>query len=303
MKPEKLIGDEGIERARDLKSRLERKLLTEKAHDLVKVLEECDQEIWLRCSECQARKRGFTRCKKRWCPICARAIAAERVFKHERALKTIKWPLHITFTIQNTHELTTSNLRSLLRAFRRLRQRRLWKLCVRGGWVSLEITNRGNGWHPHLHVLADVEWLSLTCSPPRRNDSRERKKWKCDQAAKELSDTWAELVGQKTASVKSRRCAGAVAIREVMKYAVKGTDLVESKASASAVIRAMKSTRLFRGFGTCYGRAKELEPLKAPCTCDSCQEVCSYIPEDVLATMHERNFRSRRAPSKFERAA
>jgi len=78
-----------------------------------------------------------------------------------------------------------------------------------------------------------------------------------------------------------------------MKYSVKPGDLLACKGKASDVIRAMKSTRLFRGFGSCYKLKLDTEP-KAPCTCDACGEVASMIPEDVLANAFEKSSRMRR---------
>lgn len=290
-----------MERLRDEKEKLSERLRREGAFDLQTILDDCDQEIFLRCSECEGRSRGYTRCKKRWCPICARSIAAERVAKYERAVEKLNWPLHVTFTIANTPTINSSDLRQLLHSFRKLRQRRLWKLCVRGGWVSLEITNRGRGWHPHLHVLADCEWLSLSTCPPTKRDTRERKKWKCEQAARELGDTWAEIVGQRTASVAIRRRSGGNIAKEVFKYSVKPGDLLKCKSRAADLIRAMARCRLFRGFGKCY-KLKLDEREKRKCTCELCGEHCSKIPETVLEEMRLKSFANRRAPRSLKAA-
>jgi hypothetical protein len=81
-----------------------------------------------------------------------------------------------------------------------------------------------------------------------------------------------------------------------MKYTVKPGDLVNCKGSAATVIRAMKSTRLFRGFGSCYRLRLDDEPGKGPCTCEACGEACSQIPEDAFASMLERSTRQKRQP-------
>ena len=198
------------ERETDEKDRLAKRLEDEGADDLAKILDECGQELRLRCIECQALTKTVTRCRKRYCPCCAPLLAFERSVKYGVAAQRLRWPLHVTLTIQNNDTMTTELLRWLLKCFRRLRQRKLWKNTVAGGWVSLEITNRGKGWHPHLHILADAEWLAIKTPPPRRTDSRDRKAKLCKSAATELGDEWADIVGQETASVKTRRCSGEV---------------------------------------------------------------------------------------------
>jgi len=270
----------------DLKDRLSARLSREGREDLSQILDGCGVEIFLRCSECQERVRGSARCKKRWCPVCAVSIAAERVAKFTRAVLSMRWPLHITLTVSNTQDLDSATLRRLLKCFRRLRQRRAWKDSVRGGFASLEITNRGNGWHPHLHIIADCEWFGITTAPPSRSWSREKKLARFRESSAELGREWSDIVGQASASVKIRRRyggdAGAKSLAlETMKYAVKAGDLLATRGSAAEIIDAMRSVRLFRGFGTCYRLKLDEEP-KEPCPCGNCGALRSLMPEEVL---------------------
>jgi len=274
----------------DLKDRLAARLDREGRSDLSAILDACGVEIFLRCSECQERTKGRARCKKRWCPICAVSIAAERVAKFASAVRALKWPMHITLTIANEPDVTADTLRRLLKCFRRLRQRRCWKDTVRGGFASLEITNRGNGWHPHLHIIADCEWFGLRTAPPSRSWSREKKHARYIEASTELGDEWADIVGQASASVRIRRKYGGDAgakhlALETMKYAVKAGDLLKSRGSAAAVIDAMKSVRMFRGFGSCFRLKLDDEAPKEPCTCAACGCAGTIMPEEVLERM------------------
>lgn len=282
----------------DLKDRLAARLDREGRSDLSSILDGCGVEIFLRCSECQERVRGCARCKKRWCPICSVAISAERVSKFVAAVKAMQWPLHITLTIANRQDLDSAALRGLLRAFRRLRQRRCWKETVRGGFASLEIVNTGNGWHPHLHVIADCQWFGLRTAPPPKWWPREKRLERFREASAELGDEWADIVGQATASVKIRRKwggdAGARSLAvEAMKYAVKAGDLLACQGSAAEIIDAVRAVRLFRGFGSCY-RLKLDEQPKEPCPCGNCGALRSMMPEDVLERMETLTARKQR---------
>jgi len=297
-----------VEQTSQEKDQLEARLLQEEAYDLATVLQSCGSEMRLVCQECTAVRVVRVGCKKRWCPCCAPGLAAKRVKKYQAAVLAMKWPLHVTFTITNKHALEAADLVALLKAFRRLRQRRIWKCTVRGGFVSLEITNRGKGWHPHLHVVADCEWLSLTTSPPTKWMSKAQKKNIYAAAARELEQTWCELVGQKTASVKTRRkYGGAEGARslavETMKYTVEPSALIECKGSASEAIYAMNKVRLFRGFGSCY-RLKLDDEVKEPSMCD-CGECNSWRPETIVEARiaGPRMERAERARKKVMRSA
>jgi hypothetical protein len=258
-------------------------------------LENCNQPIRLRCSECQHTVAARTACRRRWCPVCARVLAARRVAKYEKAAGLMQWPMHVTLTIRNTFTLEISALKKLLLDFKQLRRSVLWSRSVKGGMVALELTNKGKGWHPHLHILCDAEWLAYKTPPMMRWHSKERKAELCQKASAELSALWAEIVGQEMSSVRVRRCAAALAVREVLKYAVKGTDMLEFKGRAADVVAAMKSARLFTVFGSLYGKRKELkEDPRPPCTCEGCGCAGTLIPEDVLERLAKSD--SRRAP-------
>lgn len=281
------------ERVLDIRDRLAVKLRAEGSHALADSLLDCGSEILLQCTECGARKKGRAHCDRRWCPLCARRLSAARCAKHEAAVASLKWPLFVTLTVRNRATLERSTLVWLLRCFRRLRQTVWWKRCqVRGGFVSLEIANTGNGWHPHLHIIADCEWLALDPpSPPPRWWSRERKAESFKRAAADLEKQWARLVKQPTASVRTRRAfrtvGGKRVVQEIMKYAVKPSDLVESKGRATDVIDAMKRTRLFRGFGSCYRlKLADVPREPTPCECGACR---SYVPAKVLDAREQRD--------------
>jgi len=296
------LGPDWLENNRDLKDRLWKRLMKEGREDLAVILDGCDQEIMLRCSECQTRLRGRTHCKKRWCPICAVSIAASRVEKFTAAVLKLRWPMHITLTISNEHDVSKESLRRVLHAFRKLRQRLAWSKTVRGGFASLEITNRGRGWHPHLHIIADCEWFGLTTAPPPSWWSRERKHAVYVAASTELGHEWSQVVKQDSASVRIRRKyggeAGARSLAvETMKYTVKATDLVTCGGSAAAVIDAMTKVRLFRGFGSCF-KLKLDEQVKEPCPCAECGALRSVMPESVVESRelraHKNTKRKRR---------
>lgn len=273
-------------RARELRAALVVRLDREEEDELCRRLRTCGDEFMLNCTSCGHVHRCEQACHLKWCPVCARSRSAQRVAKYERAAARMKWPLHVTLTRCNVGEITRDHIRALKRDCVRLRRTKLFRECVVGGLVSLELTNTGRGWHPHLHLLIDCEWLSLTVRKPIRSDSRDRKAAKCKAASAELERTWSKIIGQLLSSVKVRRCSGAEAVREVLKYAVKPSDLIDSPDPVGPAIRAISEGRLSTPFGSLYGLRHELnEEKRPPFKCPSCAEVGTMIPEAIADRM------------------
>ena len=113
-------------------------------------------------------------CKLRICPVCRRVIqrrSARRVLDFMDARPALKWQFH-TFTLKHAKNDLTNQLDRLVRCFRRLRQRKLWRDSVSTGYAVIEVTFHPAGslsqsgrireeseWHPHLHVLAATEFI------------------------------------------------------------------------------------------------------------------------------------------------
>jgi hypothetical protein len=91
-------------------------------------------------------------------------------------------PYLVTLTIKNGNDLSERMLH-LRAAMRKMAQQRRDSIKGQasvqyskslGGFHSIEVTNRGNGWHPHVHmiwlcevppcqVLLSREWEAITC--------------------------------------------------------------------------------------------------------------------------------------------
>lgn len=156
--------------------------------------------------------------------------------------------------MRNVSAITCGDIRKLRRAFGKLRHRKLWKSRTRGGVAAVEITNEGNGWHPHLHAVIDCAWLAWKTPRPGNRARPEVWKERCNAAAAEVGDTWAKLLGQETASVRVKRADKRTIAKEVMKYTVKNEDLVTTEGSAGEMIRALDGTRLVTTFGILHGQ-------------------------------------------------
>lgn len=126
-------------------------------------------------------------CKLRICPVCRRRIqakAAARVLDFMQQHPADKWQFQ-TFTLKHSSQPLPLQLERLVKSFRRLRQRKLWRDHVFTGYAVIEVQYHPAGswsptgrqrtsdeWHPHLHVVARTDfipwgplrkaWLSVT---------------------------------------------------------------------------------------------------------------------------------------------
>lgn len=283
-----------LEARRAERDQLRQRLDDEGEYELAGVLEACGQPLKLHCVCCGHIKVTEQRCKKRWCPVCARQISAKRVAKYAGAVARMQWPLFVTLTRPNVRTITLDTIREMRRAYRRLRQRVWWDRAVVGGIASVEITNRGKGWHPHIHSILDCRWLAVKTPPPKPTDSRDAMQRKFKLAAAEVGGQWAAALGLKRASVHVKRAYtprdlgphtgtnDSIAV-EVLKYSVKASDLIKCAEPIGDLLRLLGAARLVSSWGSMYGRqlvddADDDEP-RPSCECGAHK---SLVPESIV---------------------
>lgn len=279
---------ERLAAAVEVRTALQARLEEEGETELAAVLDRCGQPVVLLCVECQRQRIAEARCRQKWCPVCARKIAAQRAARLRIAARRLEHPAHLTLTVPNIATLDAAALKHLRKSWTRLRHRKIWHR-VRGGVACIEVTNKGAGWHPHIHALIDCEWLSAAEPPPYPRITARALREKCQRAHRELSEQWAAAcqLDLERLVVWIRRCDEGAA-QEVAKYAVKGSDLLEMRDPIGPTIRALKSTRLVSTFGSLYGIRQELaeeaaadddRPHPTACKC-GCEQ---WIPEAAMA--------------------
>lgn len=296
--PEPSDGDtsEEFNLARSDREKLKARLDDEGADDLLEKLEKCGRSMNLHCTNCGRIHPTETRCNLKWCPVCARKRATRLSLKYKKASALMAWPMHITLTRTNLSTISAEQIGALKKGFKDLRRQSAWTTNVLGGVKAVELTNTGKGWHPHLHVLCDCRWLSNQVREPMKWDSRTTKARLCREASEELQQAWSRCIGQLMSSIKVRRCDGATAVSEVLKYAVKPGDLVTSPDPIAEAIRAISAGRLVSAFGTLYNMRKELKEEEKPSMpCPSCGVAKAWMPEDQVSAIMGASRRDRRA--------
>jgi plasmid rolling circle replication initiator protein Rep len=197
-------------------------------------------------------------CKKSLlCPFCAARRAAKQVEKNgDRIRKVLEEnknliPVMITLTVKNGDDLT-ERFEHIKKSFDKLKQKRKDALRgktesefskVTGSMFSYEVTNKGNGWHPHIHMIALLDDYI--------DQSKLSKEWEAITKDSKIVDI------RKVTSKSGKTLDISDALLEVFKYALKFSDL-DLELTWEAY-RILKGKRLLGSFGNLYGT--NLEPV------------------------------------------
>lgn len=267
-----------------LRSFLISRLEDEGRGDLAQKLVKCSEVFQMTCTCCGKVKKIEHGCKKRWCPVCAPKITAQRVSRFSFAAGLMKWPLAVTLTGPNVANITGA-IKRMRAALSKFRRSTFWGGTTKGGIVSFEVTNHGKGWHVHCHLLIDCEWLALSTPRPRRAEPTARKRQLLRAAHEELSAAWGRCLGLASAVTWVERAYGK-ALLETVKYCVKPADLLDCCQEIGPLIDEMHRAQLVNGFGSCYGLTKkwkaEEAAKKVATECEECGGLENWIPSDVL---------------------
>lgn len=260
-------------------------------------LESCGEPLFLRCCTCGCRRRVEKRCDLKWCPSCQHALALRTCARYQRACAALQWPLFVTFTCRN---FTGGELgvREIRRAFGKLRRLRWWRARVKGGVAGLEVTNRGKGWHAHIHALIDCRWFAVDESEPGPTCRGEAFKAKARRACAEVAEQWSLALGGRRASVKPRRVwkrdGGDIggALREVLKYAITSEQLDAVPDALTPLLDEISKTRMVTSWGTCYGLGGAAAE-RPHAECNFCHDEPAWLPEDIYLAREAKKPRRR----------
>lgn len=201
----------------------------------------------------QTRLHNANFCKKHlFCPLCAIRRASKSLssyldrYKEIKAKNPLLVPYMVTLTVKNGDDLNEryNHLVSSVKKITRNRTRALTSKTsrhvsefakIKGAVGSYEFTNKGRGWHPHVHIIALVDPSNLLNQ-------------------QSISDEWLKLTGDsyivdvRPIGDTNDPIAGFV---EVFKYALKFSDLSYQQQIHAALTlknrRLLFSIGLFRG--------------------------------------------------------
>lgn len=187
-------------------------------------------------------------CSVRVCPHCARRkalIMAGRVEQFTAGRDGLRYAV----LAERNSERLTDGMKSLWKAWTRLRRWKRWKQYVKGCIVVMEVTYNPDDmtWHPHLNVLMEGSYFPF----------------------EELRQAWDKATcGQGQTSYI--RAADEGTVRELIKYVTKVTDLCARPVVLDEFLTAVHGARLIRTYGSFYGMKVEDDELDAMGRCPDC---------------------------------
>ena len=208
--------------------------------------------LTLNCSHCGHALKVKLGCGDRTCPSCRKKWFGYHFGTILEIVSKWKAVYFMTLTLRNIpdREWSRGHVRDLRANFGKLRHR--FKTIL-GGFYCVQTTNRGKGWHLHLHVLFDGSYIH--------------------QAA--LSKAWAEITSGSwivgIELVQDRRKAVGYLLRDFLQAPKIRPEDVEFFNSV------FRGARLIQPFG----KYKNVRFLRAPFACPSCGRV-EWILLDVL---------------------
>lgn len=274
----------------EIRRDLEDKLRAEGRDDLAQRLSDCAELMAISCVCCGKSRTVERGCKRRWCPVCAPRITAARLMRLESVVCRFQWPLAVTLTMENV-QMADGALAQVKEKFRAFRRTHFWSRSVKGGVVGFEVTNRGRGFHPHLHALVDCEWLAVETPRPQRRATQQHLKSLCERAQNELAEVWGAYVQGRKAMVWVNRAWGN-SMMETLKYAIKPSDLLEDAIDAGELIDIIDEGRMISSFGHAHASAKNFvgreEPEEVLTACEGCGGYKTLLPADIIDMYQER---------------
>ncbi len=212
------------------------------------------EEIYRTCKDCSQVEKFAYRCNLKWCPRCQWRLSAKRKDLLTLWATKIKQPKHLVLTQKNFPILTRRKLKEHSGCLAALRRRKLFSQ-VKGGCVSVEITNEDRGWHLHSHWLLDVRFIPI----------------------ERISRVWGELVGQEFAICKIMDVRHRDYAQEICKYVCDGSEIAKWPAEhIHEFVTAIRGRRFFGSFGSLRKlspmiraelEAEKPEPVACNCGC------------------------------------
>ena len=114
-------------------------------------------------------------CGSKLCPACSANQSREMRKRARKAVHSlgngdyfVRWrSVVLTMPLQRGASILKS-IEKINDAFRRMTNRKFWKTRVRGGIKSVEFTVRPDGYHVHIHLLIQAEYLPVNAENERR---------------------------------------------------------------------------------------------------------------------------------------
>jgi len=201
------------------------------------------------CRACHGHWWTPTRCRLRVCPLCAYDKAQQRARFVQGMIGQMQYPKLLTLTIDRWRESPQAGIKHLRACLNKLRRSKLFR-AVAGGAYNIELIEKEDGWHIHVHLIMSCPYL-----PYQR-----------------LFSAWKNITGQRFVSVDIRAAKSKRQQSYAVKYACKTATYDQDPAAIVRWYNATLGCRLFATFGKWYNATLEDvlpdandRPKKPPC--------------------------------------
>ncbi len=212
--------------------------------------------IHIHCEHCGHSIDVPVYCGDRFCGVCSPARHA-RIADRLRFLvkNTERKPVYtlkfLTLTIANMPKLDPM-VKFLVKCFRKLRNRAVWKKYVDGGAFVIEVTGRPGDWHAHIHAIIFARYIHRDA----------------------FVKAWNSISGG--LGVDVRTIPTDALCNHLIKYLSKRQEPAMVSEEKNLVL---KSYRLFQPFGCWFKLQKKYK--RAPHPCEKCGK-SSWSPWDIV---------------------
>lgn len=207
----------------------------------------CGDFAVLYCSHCGARYLVHLGCGKRTCSHCAYKRYKRIEEQVLKIVENFRYPAHIVLTLERVQDLG-EGVRFIKKSFTRLKRYKKWRSTVKCAFGTIETKPKPDGWHVHIHLIADCIWLDV----------------------EELSRMWEQATKGRGKIVYITRAGNSKGlVKEVLKYIFKVALMNEEhKREFEEVLRNVKL--VVRDRFSLLDFTEISEHLPAPLKCQRC---------------------------------
>ena len=205
--------------------------------------------ITIYCGDHGHAKTVKLKCNDRTCQEC-RDRTYWKLFKGWFKLaENMSNPKLLTLTMKNKPDLKREYIKAIRGQFTRLLHRKYYKDRIIGGLYVLELVNKGNGWHIHLHALIDTKAGFDGFLLQRK-----------------LSEDWLSITKESMIVDIRKTYNPRASLKYILKYLTKPPQI---NGEVDLYNEVLKKTRLIQTFGDLYGSKPDKPKMKCPkCGCD-----------------------------------
>lgn len=260
-KPGRMVAGELWERREHYRDSIVARLKESGDRTHWQALDDCHTEpTYCRCNACGRTQVFLNRCDLYYCPLCQPNLERRRTEAVSWWFAQVRQPKHLILTVTNTNGINKGMVQEMRSWFSKLRRNKVAR-GWRGGFYSIQCTNKGRGWHLHIHAVISADWIDQT----------------------QVSKVWSKINGGYGNNVKLCDARRRDARHDVIRYIAKGSSMARwSGAQIAEFLAAFDGVRAFGVFGNLFAKraawTKFKEAMfygKPQCEC-GCEEFRYY---------------------------